>query len=137
MTVSDPTPAKKRFSDRQWRNLLTDIHDGQVVAVVGSELAIDHGEPQEPTLYQQVAKELAQRLGLDETLLPPTYGLLAVSNLFLQNPSNEVDDLYREARAVFGCTCTGRLRSRCSSSLESPTSTCSLAPRSTHHSSGL
>jgi hypothetical protein len=102
MTVPDQTPDQKRLSDRQWRNLLSDIHDGQVIVVVGSELAVERGNPAQQTLYQRAAKELVQRLGLDDASLAPSYGLLAVSNLFLQNASNEVDDLYREARDVLG-----------------------------------
>jgi hypothetical protein len=36
---TDFSAGGRRLSDRQWRNLLTDIHDGQVAVVVGSELS--------------------------------------------------------------------------------------------------
>jgi hypothetical protein len=66
--------------------------------VAGSELSADGSGADAQTLYQHLARELVRRLDLDESLLSNHYGLLAVSNLFLQNPQNDVDDLYREVR---------------------------------------
>jgi hypothetical protein len=94
------SPAGKPFTDRQWRNLLTDIHDGQVVVVVGSELAVGRDGPREATIYRHIADELIRRLDLDNSLLPNPYILLDVSNLYLQDPQNEADDLYREVRGI-------------------------------------
>ena len=90
----------KPFAERQWRNLLTDIHDGQVVVVVGPELSVGRVGPREATLYQHLADELVRRLTLDEGLLPKSYGLLEASSLYLQDPQHEVDDLYREVREI-------------------------------------
>src|SRR5262249_49534595 len=89
------------LTERQWRNLLTDIHDGQVAVVAGSELSANGSGPNALTLYQHLARELVRGLDLDESLLPNHYGILAVSNLFLQNPQNDGDDLYREVRDLF------------------------------------
>jgi hypothetical protein len=89
----------KPFSERQWRNLLTDIHDGQVAVVAGPELAVGGDGPGAPFLYRRLAEELVRRLGLDETRLPQSYGLLDASSFFLQDPQNEPDDLNREIRA--------------------------------------
>ncbi len=95
---TDFSAGGRRLSDRQWRNLLTDIHDGQVVVVVGSELSAAGTE--QPSLYQHMARELARRLDLDETRLPQRYNLLDVSNHFLHDSQNEAEDLFRETREV-------------------------------------
>jgi hypothetical protein len=93
---TDFSAGGRRLSDRQWRNLVTDIHDGQVAVVVGSELSAAGTE--QPSLYQHLARELVRRLGLDDTRLPQRYGLLEVSNLFLHDSQNEAEDLFRETR---------------------------------------
>ncbi len=92
---------EKSFTDRQWRNLLTDIHDGEVIVVVGPELAVGGDDPDQTTLYDRLARELVRRLSLKEDLLPRAYRLLDVSNLYLQNPENEADDLFREVRDIW------------------------------------
>jgi len=94
-----PSQAKP-FTLRQWRNLLTDIHDGQVVAVVGQELSVGRDGLSEVTLYQYLASELVRRFSLDDGVLPKCYGLIDASNLYLQDPQNEAEDLYRELRGI-------------------------------------
>src|SRR5262245_27610334 len=101
MELLEQSRRGKPLPERQWRNLLTDLHDGRVAVVVGSELSVRGQDASGTTLYQQVARELARRLGLNESLLPPTYGLLAVSSAYLQDPQNEVEDFFREAKEVF------------------------------------
>jgi hypothetical protein len=101
MELPDQSRRGKPLPDRQWRNLLTDLHDGRVAVVVGSELSVRGQDASGTTLYQHIAHELARRLGLDESLLPPTYGLLVVSSAYLQDPQNEVEDFFREAKEVF------------------------------------
>jgi hypothetical protein len=89
------------FKERQWRNLLTDIHDGQVIAVIGPELTIGPDQSGETTtLFHHMARELVRRLDLDESHFPTAYNLLDVSNSYLQDPQNEVDDLHREVRDI-------------------------------------
>lgn len=88
------------FTDRQWRNLVTDIHDGQVAAVVGPELSVLAGEPGQPTLYRYLASELVRRLHLEEASLPQSYSLLQVSNLYLADRDNDAEDLHREVRDI-------------------------------------
>jgi hypothetical protein len=63
------------FSERDWRTLLTDIYDGQAIPVAGSELSV-LPEQAGITLYQQVARQLVCSFKLDESQLPPGYGLL-------------------------------------------------------------
>src|SRR5262245_9364744 len=90
----------KAFTDRQWRNLLTDVHDGQVAVIVGPELSLTEA-PAGMTLYQQLAGELVRRLALDESRLARPFNLLEAANLYLQNSQNEAEDIYREVRDIF------------------------------------
>ena len=87
------------FTGRDWRNLLTDIYDGQAVPVVGSELSVLPGQGG-LTLYEHVARELVCSFKLDESQLPPGYGLLQATGAYLQNPRNQADDLHYEARSI-------------------------------------
>lgn len=88
------------FNDRNWRNLLMDIEDRQVIPIVGSELLVLAAEPGQPTLYQHLAKQLTSRLSLDEKRLSGDYDLLDVTSLFFQDPRNRIDDLHYEARGI-------------------------------------
>lgn len=89
---------RKPFSERHWRNLLTDIHDGQVAAIVGPELAVGPEAAGRATLYEYLAGQLTRRLGVDADRLAPRASLLDVCNVYLQQPESEADDLYREVR---------------------------------------
>ena len=40
MDSPSPQLVRKPFTERQWRNLLTDVHDGQVGVIAGPELAV-------------------------------------------------------------------------------------------------
>jgi hypothetical protein len=73
------------FKERQWRNLLTEIHDGQVIAVIGPELTIGPDQAGETTtLFQHMAHELVRRLDVDETSLSTGYSLVDISNAYFQ-----------------------------------------------------
>jgi hypothetical protein len=93
-------PESNRFTDRNWRNLLMDIEARQVIPIIGPELLVLSQETGHPTLYQYLAKELVARLSLDQERLPPGYGLLDVTSLFLQDPRNRADELHYETRAI-------------------------------------
>jgi hypothetical protein len=86
------------FTERNWRNLLTDIEARQVIPMVGQELLVlpDTGK----TLYETVALELIARLGLDKDRLPESYSLQDVTSLYLQDPANAAEDLHYEAREI-------------------------------------
>lgn len=88
------------FSEREWRNLLTDIHEGQAVPFVGPELSALSEVEGNPTLYEFAAHELVKSFQLDESWLPSGYSLLQATSLFLQTPGNSVEDLHYEARAI-------------------------------------
>jgi hypothetical protein len=86
------------FTERNWRNLLTDIEARQVIPMVGQELLVlpDTGK----TLYDLLALELIARLGIDKDRLPESYDLQDVTNLYLQDPGNAAEDLHYEVREV-------------------------------------
>jgi len=94
------TQAGNSFTDRQWRNLLMDIEAGQVIPIVGPELILLDQESGSPTLYQYLANELISRLSIDQQSLPPGYGLLDVTALFLQDLRNPAEELHYETRQI-------------------------------------
>jgi hypothetical protein len=65
MDSLSPGPVRKPFTERRWRNLLTDIHDGQVGVIAGPELAVGSEAAVGATLYGYLARELTRRLGVD------------------------------------------------------------------------
>jgi hypothetical protein len=93
---------RSSFTERHWRNLLTDIEARQIIPVVGQELLVlpENGT----TLYDLLADELITRLSLDKDRLPDNYNLLDVTSVYLQDPANDPEDLHYETRAVL----TGR-----------------------------
>ena len=98
MDSLSPGPVRKPFTERQWRNLLTDIHDGQVGVIVGQELAVGPEAAGGATLYEYLARELTRRLGVDADR-PGTAGrLVDVCNIYLQQSESDADDLHREVR---------------------------------------
>jgi hypothetical protein len=88
-----PAPAMNTFNDRNWRNLLMDIEQRQVIPIIGPELLMLGEGPTQTTLYQHVAKELVSPLSLAEQQLPPGYGLLGVSS-FHSIPGTPPDAVY-------------------------------------------
>jgi hypothetical protein len=89
------------LAERHWRNLLMDIEARQVVPIVGPELLVLEAAPAKPvTLYDRIGAELVARFGIDEGHLPERYSLFDVTRVFLQNPSNQPDDLNYEAREI-------------------------------------
>lgn len=71
-----------------------------MIPIVGPELLVIGQEPGQPTLYQHLAKELVARLSLDEERLPPEYGLLDVTSLFLQDANHRADELHYETHEI-------------------------------------
>lgn len=60
-------PPHSFLSDRDWRNLLREIHSGQVIPVIGPDLIrIENGSGESIPLQQALAPDLAAALGLDE-----------------------------------------------------------------------
>ena len=98
MDSLSPAPVRKPFAERQWRNLLGDIHDGQVGIIVGPELAVGPDDSGRVTLYEHLAHELTQRLGVSAERLSPAASLLEVCNLYLQQPESDADNLHREVK---------------------------------------
>ncbi|HEU4692707.1 MAG TPA: toll/interleukin-1 receptor domain-containing protein [Vicinamibacterales bacterium] len=98
MDSPSPGSVRKPFTERHWRNLLTDIHDGQVGVIVGPELAIGPDEAGRATLYEYLARDVTRRLGVEADRLGPRATLLDVCNVYLQQPESEADDLHREVR---------------------------------------
>src|SRR5262245_66509346 len=93
-----PQPVRKPLTERHWRNLLSDIHDGQVAAIVGPELAVGPDTGGALTLYECLARELTRRLGVDADRLGPAASLLDACNLYLQQSESDAGDLHRELR---------------------------------------
>lgn len=53
------------ITDREWRNLLRDIHSGQVLPVIGPELVtVPSSSGEEVNLYRYLAEALADRMGV-------------------------------------------------------------------------
>ena len=93
-----PQPVRKPLTERHWRNLLSDIHDGQVAAIVGPELAVGPDTASGLTLYEYLARELTRRLGVSANRLGPAGSLLDACNLYLQQSESDAGDLHRELR---------------------------------------
>ena len=86
------------IEERDWRNLLRDIHSGQVLPVIGPELVtIPLPGGNKVTLYSHLARELAKLLDID--LSPhrrPALNELACTALLAGISSKELYDEIRE-----------------------------------------
>ena len=92
-----------KFRDRNWRQLLTEIRDRQVVPIVGPELLVSDADSGPRTFSRYLAEQLVDRLELDAEELPDDYDLGDVVTEFLSeirnNPNDfKRDDLYFEIR---------------------------------------
>jgi len=62
MDSLSPGSVRKPFTERHWRNLLTDIHDGQVGVIAGPELVVGPDAAAETTVFYLFGREACQRL---------------------------------------------------------------------------
>lgn len=95
---SDSTTNSFFLSDRSWRNLLRDIHAGQVLPVIGPELVtIPQADGRQIPLIRHLANELAERLRIE---LPsgqlPTLNAVACAWLLSGHSSKEIYDELRD-----------------------------------------
>lgn len=79
-SLADPTPP---LSDRDWKRILRDIHDGKVIPVIGPELVTvpDPATGAEIPLLQFLAPCLAEELGLPDPLRFTTVNAVACEHL--------------------------------------------------------
>lgn len=88
------------FKERNWNRLLDDIEAGQVIPIVGPELAVASFGPERSSLYRHVARMLAESLDeVDESVLAQNYGIGDVSAAMVRN-YGELDDVYSEIRHI-------------------------------------
>ena len=92
-----------KFRDRNWRQLLTEIKDRQVVPIIGPELLVSDADTGPRTFSRYLAEQLVERLELDTQELREDYELGDVVTEFLseirKNPTDfKRDDLYFEIR---------------------------------------
>ena len=62
MDSLSPGSVRKPFTERHWRNLLTDIHDGQVGVIAGPELVVGPDAAAETTVFYLFGREACRRL---------------------------------------------------------------------------
>jgi hypothetical protein len=93
-----PTTSPSFLDDRRWRNLLRDIHAGQVLPVIGPELVtIPGANGEQIPLYRHLAIELAQNLGVDlPPDQPPTLNAVACAWLLSGKSSRDMYDELRD-----------------------------------------
>ncbi|MCG8345114.1 MAG: TIR domain-containing protein [Chlorobiales bacterium] len=97
----EPTPSpddQRHLDERQWRNLLRDIHAGQVLPVIGPELVtVTSSEGEQISLHSYLAVELAHRLGVtlqkDEL---PTLNAITCSWVLSGQPCKAIYDEIRD-----------------------------------------
>ncbi|MFT4637592.1 MAG: hypothetical protein ACI8T1_000902 [Verrucomicrobiales bacterium] len=92
-----------KFRDRNWRQLLTEIKDRQVVPILGPELLVSDSDTGPSTFSRYLAQQLVDRLELDTGELSDDYDFGDVVTEFLseirKNPNDlNRDDLYFEIR---------------------------------------
>ena len=74
--MSFPQPkARTFFSDEDWKRLIRDIGDGNVIPIIGPGLLI-HGEDATRTLQDHLLRQLCPEVGLSADKLEPGYSLL-------------------------------------------------------------
>lgn len=104
------------LSEADWRNLLREVHDGQVIPIVGPELITvpDAATGAPVSLYRSLAPPLAKALGLATNGTPPAWlnrvacdYLLAggARKAIYREVSELLDDLVRTAPEPHGALC--------------------------------
>lgn len=97
--ISLPAPSSdSTLSDRDWRKILRDIHDGKVIPVIGPELVTvtDPTSEKSLPLIQFLAPRLAAALGLLESSRFTTVNAVACAHLLSGGSRADIYDDIRE-----------------------------------------
>ena len=87
------------LNERDWHNLIRDIHSGQVLPVIGPELVTIPGDDgKETTLYSYLAKKLAQKRKIDISAIKEPALNEVACKVLLSGTSNK--DLYDDVRDI-------------------------------------
>ncbi len=89
------------LTERQWRRLLTEIGDRQVLPIIGPEVVSVAQAGQQVPLDRYLASTLAQRLDLKEQL-PATASIDDVVAQYLLEPDADRDEVYFAIRQIVG-----------------------------------
>jgi len=87
------------FQERHWDRLLTEIEEGKVVPLIGPELLEIENNSQTINFYSYLAQLLAERLEIEESILPERYNLNDVSMAFISQHGDR-NDIYYEIRDI-------------------------------------
>lgn len=96
-SVESP-PSGAGLSDRDWRKILRDIHDGKVIPVIGPELVTvqDPVTGATVSLYQYLAPRLASALGLSDPSRYTAINAVACDHLLAGGSRADIYDELRE-----------------------------------------
>lgn len=88
------------LTERQWRRLLTEIDDRQVLPIIGPEVVSIGVDGRQIPLDRHLSMMLAQRLDLKGLALDATVDDVVSS--YLQQPDADRDEVYFTARQILG-----------------------------------
>lgn len=99
------------LSDRDWRKILRDIHDGKVIPVIGPELITleDPETGSTVSLYQYLAPRLAQALGLPDPGRHTSINGVACEHLLAGGSRADIYDELRDILDRFDCPANSAL----------------------------
>ena len=109
MIFMDPCPTnlstEASLSDREWRKILRDIHDGKVIPVIGPELVTvpDPATGEIVPLFQFLAPRLAEALGLPDPQRFTTVNAVACDHLLAGGSRADIYDELREILDHLDC----------------------------------
>ena len=100
MTTAAPALTFQATPTIDWEDLLIAIDDRKVVPVIGRDLLVVPGKDGPSLLHRELARPLAEALGVSLVDLPPEPEIEDVARQFLRQPPVELDRLYVHLRAV-------------------------------------
>lgn len=100
MTTAGPALTLRASPTIDWEDLLIAIDDRKVVPVIGRDLLVVPGQSGPSLLHHELARKLADALGVPPEALPPEPELEDVAHRFLSLRRAEWDTLYSRLRAI-------------------------------------
>jgi hypothetical protein len=88
------------FSDRQWKRLLVEIEDRQVLPVVGSETLVYESNGVRTNFSTLLARELAIRLDPSGEEFSPQWQLEDIVQAYLKKPNSDPSEPYAIVREI-------------------------------------
>jgi hypothetical protein len=91
------------FTEQQWRRLLNEIEDRRVLPVIGPELLMVETAAGVVPLYRDIATQLVEALGVDDTRLSDACSLDDVLGEYFRQPGADPADVHFALKDILSC----------------------------------